>query len=69
MIPINNFEITILKWESRKLANQGVNDFIEDCNIDGIEVIEITNHINIDSEDVHSYSFVFKTKIKDEVIP
>lgn len=59
---MNNFEIEVLEFNSPTNAANGVNEFINDCNDNDIEILETTSHVTGDI-DSYSYTFIFKLSI------
>lgn len=62
---MNNFEIKIIEFGCPIKANEGVNEFIEDCNDNDIKILDITSHVVVDNDGYYSYVFVFKLQQKN----
>lgn len=56
---MNNFRVEIKEWLSLEKANEGVNEYIEHLNNEGIEILEVTSHI-VGTRGLAKYAFVFK---------
>lgn len=63
---MNNFEVKVLEYLSPTKANEGVNNFIGNCNKQGLEILDMTSHVSTDSEGYYCYTFIFKLKWNDE---
>ncbi|WP_145524122.1 hypothetical protein [Virgibacillus sp. SK37] len=59
---MNEFEIVIKEWYSAVEANEGVNDFIDDCNDNDVEIFDITSHVTENVDGCTTYVFVFKVE-------
>lgn len=58
---MNNYTIEIKQWGNHKEATEGVNEFIEICNDDDVEILDITSHV-MEIEDYMTYVFIFKVR-------
>lgn len=59
---MNDFEIQVLEYASPSEATEGVNDFIHDCNNEGLEILDMTSHMTVSEDSYYSYTFIFKLK-------
>lgn len=57
-----------MEWGSPKEANEGINQFIDDCYFDNVNILDMTSHVSIDSNDCYSYTFIFKLNTTKEVM-
>ena len=58
---MNDYQIEVKQWLKPRLATEGVNKFIRDCNDNDVEILEITSHVT-EVEDYMTYIFVFKIR-------
>lgn len=58
---MNNYRIEVKTWVGSSKATEGANQFITECNDQGVEILEIISHVT-ESEDYMSYVFIFKLK-------
>ncbi|MED0665675.1 hypothetical protein P4T04_05005 [Bacillus badius] len=56
---MNDYQIVIKQWTNPILATEGVNTFIQDCNDNDVEILDITSHVT-EIEDFMTYVFIFK---------
>lgn len=59
---MNDFEIKILEYESAEEANDCINDFIDECTEQGLEILDMKSHVIVNSDGYYSYTFIFKLK-------
>ncbi|MEW9675266.1 hypothetical protein ABRT01_03620 [Lentibacillus sp. L22] len=43
---MNNFKIEVKKYPNHVQATKGVNEFIQECNNNGVKILDITSHYN-----------------------
>lgn len=60
---MNNFIIEVKHWGSPEEATNGTNDFINYCNDNDIEILDITSHV---TEIVNYMSYVFIFKVRSQ---
>lgn len=61
---MNNYEFFILHCKNKDEANKEVNDFIEDCNLAGVQILDIKSHFS-EGELHRSFVFIFKLERKE----
>lgn len=52
--------ITIIEESTPQRAEYEINEFIEHCNDNDMEILDITSHVTIDTNDYYSYTFIIK---------
>ncbi|MFB4472725.1 hypothetical protein ACDI16_07230 [Oceanobacillus caeni] len=58
---MNDYQIEMKQWSNINQATKGVNEFIEDCNNNDVEILDITTHVT-EIEDFMTYVFIFKVR-------
>lgn len=59
---INYVKIKIIEEETPDRAEYEINDFIQHCRKNSMQVLDITSHINTDAEANYCYTFIIKYK-------
>lgn len=57
---INYVKIKIIEEETPQKAEYEINDFIQHCRRNSMQVLDITSHVNTDTEGNYSYTFIVK---------
>lgn len=58
---MTDFEIVIKEWYTPEGAEEGVNDFIAECNDAGDLIMDISSFV-VGNQDETAYTFIFKIK-------
>lgn len=62
---MNKFEIIIEEFYDQLAANDGVNQFIQDCTDSNQEIIDITSHIIEEADGDATYVFIYKVSTEE----
>lgn len=57
---MKDFRIKIIEEETPERAEYEVNDFIKHCKEQGLEVLDITSHVNTDGDGYFCYTFIIQ---------
>lgn len=58
---MNDYQVQVRQWTDIHEANKGLYEFIQGCNDNDVEILDITSHVT-ETDICMTYVFIFKVR-------